>query len=274
MRARIVWSSARHLGGGRSVARIVLGGEPVLAARGLELILLPRTPARRRSARATRRASRARARSCSSGCRGRPGPRRGSRRPPDRDGRRRMASLPWRKARPAAQPPAVSASREHQAKQSEACRHVAPLTILRAESSAVRGRRDSSSRSTRRRSRTMRYCPSMISPSFPYTGLRCWPLPSLSTAIVLPPALHDADELQRDRRQRGGAGGGRSAAGGSGGVAATGGSAGGGGACGLNRNRLRIVPSGFGRSASSASRCTSGAVTSAACRGACQRLWH
>ena len=39
MRARICLLEARHLGGGRLVARIVLSGEPELAAGGVELSL-------------------------------------------------------------------------------------------------------------------------------------------------------------------------------------------------------------------------------------------
>src|SRR5882672_763095 len=109
----------------------------------------------------------------------------------------------------------------------------------------------------------MRYRPKTTCPSAAETG---GPSPSVNTAIFALPAPGSAKPM--NFTVIGGTGGG---GGGPVGTAATGGAAstglvvtdgaggGGGGAFGLNRNRLRSVGPGFGRSASSAPRWTSGA---------------
>src|SRR3954454_22821492 len=105
----------------------------------------------------------------------------------------------------------------------------------------------------------MRYLPKTTCPSDPYWGE---PSPSLKTAIFGLPGATSARPMNLTViGGGGGAGGGPVATGftgvSTGLVTACGG--GGGGAFGLNRNRLRSVPPGFGRSASSTSRCTWGA---------------
>src|SRR6185295_4050069 len=102
-----------------------------------------------------------------------------------------------------------------------------------------------------------RYCPSTTSPSFAGIG---GPLLSLSTAILLcsdPMTPMNFSGIGGS----GGGGGGPVTTGALTGGAIEGGGpgGGGGGAFGLYRNRLRSGPAGFGFSASSASRCTSGA---------------
>src|SRR5688572_11945814 len=99
----------------------------------------------------------------------------------------------------------------------------------------------------------------MVSPSNPYTGSRFWSLASLSTAIILPPTCIVPTNLS-------GIGGTDGAVGvigrcGGGGALSTGGTAVVVAGARPNRNKLRIGPSGFGRSASRASSFTSGAAS-------------
>src|SRR5438093_189792 len=100
----------------------------------------------------------------------------------------------------------------------------------------------------------MRYRPSIVAPSGPYDTC---PAASLRIAIFWPPR----SSVPMNFNGIGGTGGG---GGGPGGTVLTGGGGGGfgagGGAFGLNRNRFRSLPPGFGRLPSSASRCTSGAA--------------
>src|SRR5262245_34863814 len=100
--------------------------------------------------------------------------------------------------------------------------------------------------------RTILYRPSMISPSLPYTGP---PRPSLRTARRFPCPSATPMNLYGI----GGKGGGGGGPAGTGGGATTTGLGAGGGGFGLNRKRSRSADTGFGRSSSSALRCTSGA---------------
>src|SRR2546422_9402914 len=106
----------------------------------------------------------------------------------------------------------------------------------------------------------MRYRPKTTCPSAAETG---GPSPSVNTAIFALPAPGSARPMNFSViGGTGGGGGGPVGTDATGGAASTGLVAeggGGGGAFGLNRNRLRSAGPGFGRSASSASRWTSGA---------------
>src|SRR2546428_8023444 len=105
----------------------------------------------------------------------------------------------------------------------------------------------------------MRYRPKTTCPSAAETG---GPSPSVNTAIFALPAPGSANPMTFSVIGGTGGGGGGPVGAGATGAASTGlvaDGGGGGGAFGLNRNRLRSAGPGFGRSASSASRWTSGA---------------